>query len=127
MRALVVAALLLWALGVPVARADGAGTKPTRPGVQAPASPDPETAEREHWQKRKRELEKAVDDAQARIDRAEATYGRGRRANRLRGQQKVDALKELDEARQQLADAQKALEAFPEEARRAGVPPGWIR
>jgi hypothetical protein len=127
MRALAAMALLLWVLGAPAARAGSPETKSAAPEAQAPASPDPATAEREHWQARKRELEKAVEDAQARLDRAEATYGRGRRANRMRGDAKVEALKELDEARDQLAAAQQALEDFPEEARHAGVPPGWIR
>ena len=36
-------------------------------------------------------------------------------------------LDRLQEARQGLSSARKALEDFEEEARRAGVPPGWLR
>ena len=36
-------------------------------------------------------------------------------------------MEQLQEARQQLAAARQALEDFEEEARRAGVPPGWLR
>jgi predicted nucleic acid-binding Zn-ribbon protein len=45
---------------------------------------------------------------------------------RLRAeQQKVQA--SLDAARSELEASRKALENLQEEARRAGVPPGWVR
>jgi hypothetical protein len=37
------------------------------------------------------------------------------------------ALAELDRVKQEIADAQKAITDIQEEARRAGVPPGWVR
>jgi len=37
------------------------------------------------------------------------------------------ALAELDRLKKQIIDDQKALADFQEEARRAGVPPGWLR
>lgn len=99
------------------------------PATESPAAPepDPETLHKEYWQKRQAELERAVEDARLRLERAEAEYSRGRRANRLRGQAKVEVLQEIEDAKQDLAAAEAALDAFPEEARRAGVPPGWLR
>jgi hypothetical protein len=37
------------------------------------------------------------------------------------------AIDELDRLKKQIADDKKALSDFDEEARRAGVPPGWLR
>lgn len=41
--------------------------------------------------------------------------------------EKRKAIGQLEEAREALADARKALDALLEEARRKGVPPGWLR
>jgi hypothetical protein len=45
---------------------------------------------------------------------------------RLR-EEKTQAESRLQEAQSGLAEARKALETFEQDARRAGVPPGWIR
>jgi len=37
------------------------------------------------------------------------------------------ALSELDRLRKQIEDDKKAISELEEEARRAGVPPGWLR
>ena len=37
------------------------------------------------------------------------------------------ALTELDRLKKQIVDDQKAITDIEEEARRAGVPPGWLR
>ena len=37
------------------------------------------------------------------------------------------ALAELDRVKQEIADQQKAITTIQDEARRAGVPPGWVR
>jgi hypothetical protein len=36
-------------------------------------------------------------------------------------------MEQLQQVKQELAAARKALDDFEEEARRAGVPPGWLR
>jgi hypothetical protein len=43
------------------------------------------------------------------------------------GQQREQALAELGRLNKQIADDQKAIADIQEEARRQGVPPGWIR
>jgi hypothetical protein len=37
------------------------------------------------------------------------------------------ALAEFDRVKQEIADQQKAITTIQDEARRAGVPPGWVR
>lgn len=95
--------------------------------AEPPASPDPEAEQRAYWQERKAELERTYEEARLRFERAEAEYSRGRRANRAKGERRAELKRDLAEARKALAQAESELEAFPEEARRAGVPPGWIR
>ncbi len=43
------------------------------------------------------------------------------------GSDRQKAIDELDRLKKQIADDKKALADFDEEARRAGVPPGWLR
>jgi hypothetical protein len=43
------------------------------------------------------------------------------------GADRQKALDELDRLKKQIVDDQKALSDFDEDARRAGVPPGWLR
>ncbi len=87
----------------------------------------PEEAQRAYWQERARSLHAAVRDARSRVSAAEARYTRLRKKIRARGDKKVEAVSELEEARRELADAEARLEALPDEARRAGALPGWIR
>jgi len=46
---------------------------------------------------------------------------------RVLEQTRLTALAELDRLKQRIPDDKKALADFQEEARRAGVPPGWLR
>jgi hypothetical protein len=41
-------------------------------------------------------------------------------------EERIQLEKELEEVRKGFTEAQKALDDFMEEARRAGVPPGWV-
>ena len=44
----------------------------------------------------------------------------------LRAQQQ-EQTEQLEQARRGLVEAKQAMDAFEEEARRASVPPGWLR
>lgn len=101
-----------------------------------------------HWRNRAQGLRDAITAAEARVKRAEEDYGAARRP----GSQplpsdvvtpegglaqlptdpafnpEADRLqKALEDARAALALAKKALDDIEEEARKAGVPAGWLR
>src|SRR5262245_16916627 len=113
------------------------------------ASPSPAAGEtREapkdeaYWRGRATGLQNAVTAAEARVAKAQEDYDGARKGNVQ--PLPIDALsqvpplpqvnaeadrlqKELEAAQAALAQAKKALEDFEEEARKAGVPPGWLR
>lgn len=89
-----------------------------------------------YWAKRKKELNDTlardkvlVDAVQSRINALTADFAaRGdpvQRAGIERDRQ--SALAELARLQQEIKDTQKALSDFDDEARKAGVPPGWLR
>ena len=96
------------------------------------AKPDGEEQDRAqqeaYWHKRMQDARSRVERAEANLEKATQYAGRsmgftGRHALRLQAaaQERVEkAQKELDEARQELDD-------LPDEARRAGAMPGWLR
>lgn len=88
---------------------------------------DAQAVKRAEWQKRYREAIEAERQAEARVEAAQAAWTRGRRNNRLRGEPRIKADRELREAKKALAEARSELAKIPEEARREGVPPGWLR
>jgi hypothetical protein len=50
-----------------------------------------------------------------------------RHRRRERGEAKAEIIEEQEAAREAVTQAARGLDALLEEARRAGVPPGWIR
>ncbi len=88
--------------------------------------PDAGAAEWELWQQSLREARGAVAEARSRQQAAEIAYTRMRHHNRGRGAAKEAILVEREEARRELAEAGQRLEELAEQARRAGVPPGWL-
>jgi hypothetical protein len=119
------------------AASDLASTPPPAPAVE-PSSPEPPASERgeEHWRERMRPLKERLDR-----DRALAAETR-RQADAL--MQSADrcfqigivcadyteSLRLTEDHKALLADVardEKAVVALEEEARRAGVPPGWLR
>ena len=88
---------------------------------------DPDAAERERWEQQLGEARRTLAAARERHEAAELAYKRMRHRNRERGAAKAAILAERDEAVRALAEAEQGLEALREEARRAGVPPGWLR
>ena len=92
-----------------------------------PAAGDVREADKESWQQRYLELLTAVDDATSRLEVGRGTYSKAKQRGRLQGDRKRELLESISQAEADLASASEALENFPEEARRAGVPPGWLR
>jgi hypothetical protein len=113
--ALSVIAAFAFALPLPVA------------AVDLSASPEEIEAQKAQWIERLSENQSELADAKARHARALAAYQRMRTRNTSRGQKRVHAVEEMRSAEANLADAEAALEATLAEARREGVPPGWIR
>lgn len=83
--------------------------------------------DRAAWQERFREARRALAEAEARDAAALESYRKMKRRNQARGDAKVAIVSEREEARAALEKATADLEALTEEARRAGVPPGWLR
>lgn len=79
------------------------------------------------WQGRYQSLLEKVETARHRVERAEAEYSSNRHHRRLRGEPRRKLLDERADAESELRQAEQKLEAVQEEARRAGVPPGWLR
>ena len=112
---------------------EGAVQQPAEPMTPAPA-PDDETA-KEEWKARIKEWEQKLAGAQERkrslqrerdeLFRAWGSPALAPIANRQRAEaidtEVQEVQKEIDEATHMLD------EVIPEEARKAGVPPGWLR
>jgi hypothetical protein len=84
-----------------------------------------ETRTREYWQTRVGDVQKRIDDLEAELNSPEANWGGGIRTdvNPL-GQRNLERRQQLE---QDLAQARAELRTIQEEARRAGVPVGWVR
>lgn len=114
----------------------GAGAAATEPA--SPAAP-PETAadgDEERWRNRMAEARQAVEHAerraaelQTRVNRLWADFtARDDPAQRAAIEQdRLAALAELEETRAEADELAQAIVDLREEARRAGVPPGWLR
>ena len=120
-----------------------AGAKPAPPAAAAPgAAPAPNPAPTMDPSQRWRRDVKAGRDAVARaessvdaiqkrldallVDRDPVNVGDPNRLQSLEAE-KVKAMAELEVAKEGLDKARQALANLEEEARRAGVPPGWLR
>ena len=117
-------------------------------GAQPSASPAPagetRSAPRDeaYWRGRATGLRNAIVAAEQRVKRAQDDYDGARKGNvqplPIDAMSQVPPLpqvnpdadrlqKELEDAKAALSQAQKALEDFEEEARKAGALPGWLR
>ncbi len=79
------------------------------------------------WIERLRQAHRTVGETRARHEKAKADYGRARHRNRARGDRRSALLREIEESEAAMKQAAQRLEELREEARRTGVPPGWIR
>ena len=93
----------------------------------SPAKLQSEDRTRKAWQDRYRNAIDRERAARIELEAAQAAYNRGRHRQKLRGDKRVRALERIRLAEQELAEATRDLERVPDEARRAGVPPGWLR
>jgi hypothetical protein len=107
--------------GEGAASAQAAGTEAA--GEQK--NPADEAKTREHWQKRVEAAQKKITDLETQLNSPELAWGGGMRTdvNPL-GQRNLSQRQELEG---KLAQARAELDAIREEARRAGVPAGWVR
>ncbi len=79
------------------------------------------------WQQRYRLAIARERTARVEYEQANLSWKRGMRRHRLRGDRRVRARERLQDAEAQFQAAMTDLESIPEDARRAGVPPGWLR
>jgi len=94
------------------------------PVARAQGDDDPSRAA---WQQRLRDLRSELRQARTASAAAKASYSRMRSRNRLRGEAKAEVIEKVATTEKAVVAAEHKLEAFYEEARRAGVPPGWLR
>lgn len=117
-RALVFALLLVGAAGLP-----SAGL-----AQSSPTETQQEEEQKAYWQDRYRRLTEQVRNARERLEAAGADLSRARHHRKLRGgEQKLPVLGDLARAEADFMESARALEGLPEEARKAGAPPGWLR
>ena len=79
------------------------------------------------WQKRHREAVRTVDYQRRHYASALAAYQKARHRRSVRGEEKQDILVKREEAREAWTQAERWLVEFRDEARREGVPPGYLR
>jgi hypothetical protein len=86
-----------------------------------------EEAEREAvWRQRWREHVAAEKQAEKRLEVAREDRRQMGDHYTWRGKPRADVLRELDDAEKAVERARKDLRRFYDEARREGVPPGWV-
>jgi hypothetical protein len=79
------------------------------------------------WQERLRQALVEVEEARAREELAVEHVAKLRHRRKPRGEARQALRAELEAARASRTAAEQELEDFYEVARRAGVPPGWLR
>ena len=111
------------------------GAVPSAPGA-APAPPGDAAADEQQWRERMTAARQALERAerraaelQTRVNGLWADFtGRDDPAQRaVVEQERQAALAELDETRAEAEELARAVADLRAEARRAGVPPGWLR
>ncbi len=80
-----------------------------------------------YWRQRQAMLQNAVADAEIRAEKARNAYTLMMNNDYPKGDRRAEVREERDTSELALTEARQDLDAFPEEARQAGVPPGWLR
>jgi len=111
--------------GLASASPESKGAMP-RARIEHPAPQDDDAA-RAQWQKKAVDAYRGLAEARQRWEAAVANLSSLRSHHRARGDAKVQAIQEKADAKKALEAAVKRLESLSDEARVAGVPPGWIR
>jgi hypothetical protein len=109
------------------------GTKPEEKGAAAPDDPRKDEA---HWRGRMQAARAALDRArmfrdalQSRINALGNDFAARddpAQRNQIAGDRQK-ALAEMERVTKEIADGEQAIRDIEEEARKAGVPPGWVR
>ncbi len=93
----------------------------------ASASAEDETQRKQDWQHQYSTVIAGAANAEARVEASRKALRKARQRDRLKGDHRTKVLAELDEAEREVEKARALLDKFPESARRAGIPPGWLR
>jgi peptidoglycan hydrolase CwlO-like protein len=80
-----------------------------------------------YWQKRYAMVLSRKAAAESRIEASQKIIRKLRQRDRNQGEERSEATAELESAQKDLAAVDKLLAEFPDTARQAGVPPGWLR
>lgn len=111
-------------------------TSPTIPGGQAPPVDKAAMKDQAFWQARISQARTALsrtqmfaDSLQTKINSLRTDFtNRDNRVEREKIEQDLNTgLAELERLKKEIVDQQKAITAIEDEARRAGVPAGWLR
>ena len=113
-----VAALLLAALG---------WTGPALAGIPSTQTRMAAPTDRATWVEAIRNAQEDLAAARGRYEETRKAYNKMKHHRHARGARKATLIQERDEAAAALAEAERGLEQLLESARRAGVPPGWVR
>lgn len=111
---------LLLAAGLPAVAAGAPAYDPAPQYVAAPS-------EKEQWVGMIRDAREVVESARARLVETREAYGRMRHTNKARGEKREEIREAYEKAQRDVEEAEKSLTALLERARRAGIPPGWVR
>jgi hypothetical protein len=93
----------------------------------SPAAADDDSQRKIDWQHQYSRVLAGAAKAEARIEASRKALRKARQRDRLKGEHRTKILAELEAAEQEAETARVLLEKFPESARRAGIPPGWLR
>ena len=96
-------------------------------GIATARESEDEVALREHWQQTFAQVRNDLSEAKMRLNEARVAYQNMRHRRRARGDEKQQIIDALRVAEAELPRAKTAFDAAKIAARRAGVPPGWIR
>ncbi len=96
-------------------------------GAATAAETKDELAQREHRQDSLSQAREDLAVAKSKLNDARVAYQNMRHHHRIRGAKKQLIIETVHGAEAELADAQEALDAATDAARRAGVQPGWFR
>lgn len=95
--------------------------------ASSPAQADQPSQAKHDFQTRYATAIANVAKARARVVASEKALRKARQRDRLKGEARVEIYAEIESAKRELEAAEEVLSAIPEDARRAGVPPGWLR
>jgi hypothetical protein len=95
-------------------------------GTASAESEEELAAKRTHWQEKYRTLRYDKVRLETDIETLTNAYALAQRRNFPRGGARDKLVVQAAEAKKQLAETEEALASIHDEARRAGIPPGWL-